>query len=356
VEGIRVLDASGVRVGGAKQVLIETLKNLRALDSKVILVVHESLRNEIESHVFADVVLETVYFDNNFLLNLRVLKLLANHSKLSWFTLFGPGKCAFPFNRLTGFADGWCYGDLSTLKSKISRVEKTKIRIRCVIKLLILSLISKSIIVETDDARLRLKSFVLFKKKPVFIVPNAIPSVSCKIANKPAERNNYRIGYLSAKYIHKNHELLNEIVPDLRRLKCQFFVTLANSEYNDLFKGKEDIIINAGVVGVKDLDKFYLNIDAIAHLSLLETFSVSYLEAFCFGKPVIATDFEFAREICGSSALYFNPSRPKELVDLIEKLKTNKKLQLARVNSGFEGLDKHIYSIDRTKKYLSLWQ
>ncbi len=38
--------------------------------------------------------------------------------------------------------------------------------------------------------------------------------------------------------------------------------------------------------------------------TLLEVFSATYLEAMLMKKPIIASDLEFSRDICGESAYF----------------------------------------------------
>jgi glycosyltransferase involved in cell wall biosynthesis len=43
-------------------------------------------------------------------------------------------------------------------------------------------------------------------------------------------------------------------------------------------------------------------------MSYLETYSANYAEAIARKKPLLVSDFDFLREICGDSALYVHPN------------------------------------------------
>jgi glycosyltransferase involved in cell wall biosynthesis len=73
-----------------------------------------------------------------------------------------------------------------------------------------------------------------------------------------------------------------------------------------------------------------------AHLlpTLLESFSGSYLEAMHFGTPILTSDRDFAREVCGEAALYFDPDSPSSIRDAILKLKNDPALGEQMVQVG----------------------
>ena len=56
--------------------------------------------------------------------------------------------------------------------------------------------------------------------------------------------------------------------------------------------------------------------DACLFPSLCESFGHPLVEAMALGKPLIAADRSYARELCGAHALYVDPRRPEELVAL----------------------------------------
>jgi len=65
------------------------------------------------------------------------------------------------------------------------------------------------------------------------------------------------------------------------------------------------------------------------------------LEAMSQGCPVVLSDIPPHREICGNSALYFNPNDRRELIIQINKLLTHKKIKSKYIVRG----------LNRYKKY-----
>lgn len=62
------------------------------------------------------------------------------------------------------------------------------------------------------------------------------------------------------------------------------------------------------------LQSAYDACNVVANLSDLESFSNNYMEAWLTGRPILASDRDFARHICGDSAIYVEPHDPASLV------------------------------------------
>ena len=70
---------------------------------------------------------------------------------------------------------------------------------------------------------------------------------------------------------------------------------------------------------VENCPKLYNQADAMFLPTLLETFSASYPEAMKMERPILTSDLDFAKDICGDAALYFNPL---DSYDIANKIKT----------------------------------
>lgn len=108
-------------------------------------------------------------------------------------------------------------------------------------------------------------------------------------------------------------------------------------------RGLEDSIINVGPLSQQDLGAFYKHCDALVMPTRLESFSGTYLEAMHFGMPILTSDLDFAHEVCGDAALYFNPWNAESIRDAILTLKSRPELKQdlvakgqARLRAGFK--------------------
>lgn len=134
----------------------------------------------------------------------------------------------------------------------------------------------------------------------------------------PAFRRAFRFLCLTEYYTHKNLEVLPkafEILMQLTSCRIQVVLTLSSSQRPAARRlletierhGLERHFVNLGPVGNEDLVAVYGASDALVLPTLLESFSRTYLEAMQFGLPILTSDRDFARSICGDAAVYFDP-------------------------------------------------
>jgi len=76
-------------------------------------------------------------------------------------------------------------------------------------------------------------------------------------------------------------------------------------------------VVRIGRVAHKDLGRLYRRAGAVFLPSLLESFSATYVEAMHFGVPLVTSDLDFARDICGDAALYADPLDPEACADAL---------------------------------------
>jgi glycosyltransferase involved in cell wall biosynthesis len=61
--------------------------------------------------------------------------------------------------------------------------------------------------------------------------------------------------------------------------------------------------------------------------TLLESFTATYLEAMKFDCPVLTSDLDFAREVCGDAAIYFDPWNVDDMCEAVVRLRDEPALQ-----------------------------
>jgi glycosyltransferase involved in cell wall biosynthesis len=85
-------------------------------------------------------------------------------------------------------------------------------------------------------------------------------------------------------------------------------------ETNDLVGS--GYLVPAGPTFGDALVDLYGAVDACVFPSFCESFGHPLVEAMAAGKPVVCADRPYARELCGDHALYVDPNRPSDLVEL----------------------------------------
>ena len=171
-----------------------------------------------------------------------------------------------------------------------------------------------------------------------------------------------KLFYITKYYPHKNLEVLVDIFDQYRdELDCVvLFLTIASEQHTCAAKllqsikrkGLNDRIINIGPLPQKSLGAIFRNMDALIMPTLLESFSGSYLEAMHFGLPILTSDLDFAHEVCGESAIYFDPWDAETIKDAVLKLKNNPKLAQYLISGGKMRLQSKFQSWDDTTKRL----
>jgi glycosyltransferase involved in cell wall biosynthesis len=105
---------------------------------------------------------------------------------------------------------------------------------------------------------------------------------------------------------------------------------------DELNLGKHFWIV--GPLKQQELAEYYRHCDALFMPTLLESFSGTYLEAMQFGCPILTSDLDFARYICGDAAIYFDPWDIESMKNAVLELKKQPDLKAQMVAKGKERL------------------
>ena len=127
---------------------------------------------------------------------------------------------------------------------------------------------------------------------------------------------------------HKNHKglieataLLKDAIPDLHIV----FVGSKKEGYKRIYElvTKFNLTRNIHFLGyVPDIDmpEFYRRARAMIMPTFFGPTNIPPLEAIALGCPVAVSDIYGAREQMGNAALYFDPSSPQDIANIIERL------------------------------------
>ncbi|MBE0566958.1 MAG: glycosyltransferase [Krumholzibacteria bacterium] len=126
---------------------------------------------------------------------------------------------------------------------------------------------------------------------------------------------------------HKNLEIIPAVAAELRRLDpatpVRFVFTLPDRwpwhrlQARAGHLGVADLLVNVGPVPAYAGPELYAGCSALFMPTVLETFSAAYPEAMCMQRPIITSDLDFARDICGDAAAYFDPTAPRVAADAV---------------------------------------
>lgn len=156
----------------------------------------------------------------------------------------------------------------------------------------------------------------------------------------------FRLLCLARYYTHKNHLAIVECFHRYRRelAGVVVFITVTSDQHRgaggllDTIRrlGLSDTIISLGQIPHAEVRDYYKHCHATLMPTLLESFSITYLEAMSFQTPIITSDLDFAHAACGEAALYCDPWDPASIRDAILSLRSDPQLaeQLVRRGRG----------------------
>lgn len=264
------------------------------------------------------------------------------------FTFFGPAYVNFTAPHLCGVADGWVtHGDRWAWRT----IQGTSDALRLLGAILYKAFMFKKAdawVTESAAAKNGLIKRLRIRRENITIVQNSCAShyLSNEVPVRiPSADTSLRILCLSAYYRHKNLELVPVVARELAELspnlRFEFVMTLG-AEGDGLGRiiskaktlGVEQHLVNVGPVPVRQGPDLYQSCHLLFLPSVLETFSANYPEAMAMGLPIITTNLEFAREVCGNAALYFEPMNARDAARAITQAYQNATLWQALIAEG----------------------
>ncbi len=208
---------------------------------------------------------------------------------------------------------------------------------------------------QTPVAQKRFAKEFDYSEDQIALLPNAV-SEQVRSSSQAKKLNEcwgntewYNLFFLTKYYAHKNIESLIKIFKDkpkeLKDVRC--LLTVDETQHlnaKNFFKarehlGLEDHIKIVGALGQDELAEYFTYADALYFPTFLESFSGTYLEAMYFGLPILTSDVDFARYICGDAALYFDPWDKDSIIERIVELKNNHHLKNKLIDLGKERMN-----------------
>jgi len=177
------------------------------------------------------------------------------------------------------------------------------------------------------------------------IMPNAV-SLQSEMPSAPAERTDDRCRVLvfSHFYPHKNLEIVEGLARRVFEddLRYVFVLTVdpSASRQAAAFLGRLrwaielGIVDNRGVVEASEIARLYASSDVLLLPTLLESFSTTYVEAMHFGVPIVTSDRDFARSVCGDAACYVDPLSVDEILAALHAMSASRALRERLIANG----------------------
>jgi glycosyltransferase involved in cell wall biosynthesis len=357
------INASNAIKGGGRQVTIWFVCESLKTQKDCFYILHRSILDEIQEMGYGTP-LKSLIVEKSPAKSLQTRTTINQTIKRQniklVFSVFGPAYLEVSCFHLMGFANGWItHSHLKTLiKTYGYRPVKIILDIFRYIYYAYWVRKANAWILETEVSKKGLVKRLCVDPLQTDVVLNSFNSMYMGISHENKKNKEYKILYLAADYPHKNHLVLVKTAKILKSKKINVKFVISIPNYQDSYIKRMvdqysvfEYFVNVGYVSVKNCPDLYNSVDACVMPSLLETFSANYPEAMVMKKPLLVSDFDFSRDICGDAALYFNADDPKEIVSKILLLMESDFLKEDLIEKGLERLKKFPVPEQRFKAY-----
>ena len=278
------------------------------------------------------------------------------------YSITAPSYFTFQTPEVMRFTMPWVTHPNKYSWSVLSRKEKLKMRLYCWNQRRLIRK-ARYFITQTETTKQGIIRITNTSSENVRVVKNVLPAIFKALPSSPFPPDGdwIDVACVANTNAHKNLDILPYVLQELQNQgvdNIRFHVTIPTV---DVFWQKmkkilcllnfEDRIVNHGHCSQIELSDLYRHCQLCFLPTLLEVFSVSSLEAMYYHLPIVATDFDFNREVMDDACLYFEPKNSSDAARCIKEYIDNKELQMQMKDKMtsrlklFSDYDKHFNDI-----------
>lgn len=156
---------------------------------------------------------------------------------------------------------------------------------------------------------------------------------------------------------HKNLKIMIPVAEYLEQKYPNFqfrFVLTCNEIAMPVPASIRSHFVFVGKVDVSECPNLYAQADIMFMPTLMECFTATYPEAMRMKVPIVTTDLEFARGLCGEAACYYSAIDPVAAAEAIYKAATDSEYAIRLVANGKDQLKKFDNYIQRADKLIKI--
>lgn len=358
-----LIDASIVAKGGGVQVAYSFICNIvRDPLFEVILVVSPQLDMQIPQTLKSEV--KNYYIEKNEPIwkkhkqGRRLLKIESLHAPDLVFVVFGPSYWRSRAVCVQGFAlPLLVYPEIRNFVYRNDLRQYFYQKILNYYKGKIFNINADFAVVETETFKRKLSSVLGFPLFKIYVIENSFNAnfiEKSKVVNK--SDGVFNIFIPSAFYPHKNLEILIEVAYILNsfnfNFKFNFLIDQNSLEWGRILRLAESRNVSHffntyGIVPNNSMKSLYNENDFVLLPTLAEASTAVYPEAFISKRVLLTSDLDFARELCGDAAIYFNPYEPQDIADKILNIAFNEVNKNRLLTNGNKQLNLSYLSPDK---------
>jgi glycosyltransferase involved in cell wall biosynthesis len=367
-----IINCSDIRATGATQVSISFINEcLKFHENEYYIFMSQTIGNQIKQEIFPlnfkfYIFQQKPFYFGNGLKSWKKLKKLEKEIAPDCvFSVFGPSIWKPKHPHLIGYAYPYYIYKESPFFNQIGFKLNIKINLLKFFHKFYLERNGRHYVCETQDVRKRLPNYIKCDLNNVYTVTNTFNHYfenfkkNENIFLPQKSLHEFRMVTLSSFATHKNLAILNQVIPELKKqcsnIRFIFVLTVDSVLFEENFNDSTRLnLINLGRINVKDCPQIYAESDAMFLPTLMECFSASYAEAMIMERPILTSNLDFAKTVCGNAALYFDPLNPVEIAEQIILLAKNKDLYVDLVRKGKQRLNSFDNAYTRAEKYLEI--
>lgn len=348
-----LIDASVCSKGGGVQVALSIINNI-ILDStfEVILVASPQIDAQLTNAQKTKISFYYAEVDENILnknkQGKRLSEIEKKHEPDLVFVVFGPSYWRPRAKTLQGFAL-----PLMVYPEVRNRVYRNKFFFSIYQKALnsykayLMKKNADYIVVETKTFKYLVHNFLNFDINNIYVIENSFNSnflINSGVLEKVPNFVNFFIP--TAYYPHKNLEILVDTACFLlekkqNNIKFNFLIDETTKEWNTILlnaksKGVDHFFHTYGPVKNSEMVELYANTDFVLLPTVAEASTAVYPESFISKKVLLTSNVDFALELCGNAAVYFDPYDALDIADKIISTLNDPILQQKLIENGLK--------------------
>ncbi len=337
------------KIGGGKSILNNYLTLLKRSNPKNNFIVLTPNRNEYKKYFsdFIEIIDIKNLYKSNVLFPLLyyfvIPKLLKDYSIDA---ILNFGDIVIPANIPQVYLFDWAYAVYPN-----SIAWKRMNLGDCLIRKIKLFVFKKNIkyatvvIAQTKTAKDRLES--IYGLDNIKIVPNTVSLENIsggEFFNFNLPKDKIKLYYLTYYYSHKNLEIFLPLARKIKELSLPYCIvtTIAPTQHKKAEKflnnikneRLDDIILNIGPVAMTNVPSLYFQCNALLMPTLLESFSGTYVEAMYHQKTILTSNLDFAHDVCGEAAFYFDPLDINSILSSIKFAFKDNNMRIRKIEEG----------------------
>ncbi|MEZ9305127.1 glycosyltransferase [Vibrio breoganii] len=363
-----LIDATNIKVGGGVQVavsVISELYNTHNQSHKFLFFVSDKVFVQLSEDLQQKASVVTTGVSNLLPFGGCNKQLIEASKEVDCtFTIFGPSYWNPKSKHVIGFANAWLVSKNTPAYSIFPWTKRHLYKFKNYLLGKLLYSKGKFYITETESVKAAFIDCFDSEKEYISVVSNTLPYIYKDdyeqrgfFSEKLNECNAYfKFVSITHNYPHKNLNIIADVgaLLDKHGVEAIFIVTFADNEYERQSEKFKKYTLNVGPVDIYECRELYQNADALFLPTLIECFSVSYLEAMANNLCITTSDYDFAKDVCGDSAIYFDPLSPDDIANKLLRVIKEESLRHKLTLKGARRLSKFPDNEMKVKSYLNI--